>query len=334
MGERGQASRKVIGITGVTGTLGRALKTIFLERGYSVIGLVRSTSQTTRAEHGLGYREVVGDVTKPQSLVDFVRPVDVVIHLAAYVGHGSTSDYDAVNVAGTRNLCQAIVHHNPSCRLVHCSSIAVLRIPRLAPFFATAYARSKAAAGKVVALYQETKGLSATTVYPGLIYGPGDTKFLPTVIRRLKKGGVFLVSGGERHAPLIYVSDLCELFFRAATLNEAIGQHYIGTSGEQAGIHDFFAMIADKVGAEKPTRRLPKSVLAPIAYVMENSFRLFKVRSTPPLSQRVVDVLSINFARHTAEANAKLGWRPRVSTEEGLARYLEWAKEEMPDALR
>lgn len=322
--EFNKSKKTVVGVTGATGTLGSALVQLFLSRNFAVVCLVRNRKKVKLPET-TDLTFIEGDISNKQAVEQFVVGLDACIHLAAHVGHGTIEAYRNVNVIGTQNICDAIVSKNPKCRFVNCSSIAAMRVPKYLTFLATVYARSKHEADEVVKKYQFFHGLMATTVYPGLIYGPGDTKFLPTVIQSLKKEKIFYVSGGEYNAPLIYIDDICELFFLATTRKEALYKHYIGTAGDKIGIHDFFNLIAERVNAKKPSRKINKHLIMPCAILLENIYRLECIQKSPPLSRRVVDILSISFTQQSINENQKIGWRAKVSPREGIDRYLRWA---------
>ena len=313
-------NRPIIGVTGATGLLGRRVVCRFIEQGYHVVSYVRQRDQLMYNPRY--YSEVQGDLADDCQLEDFVRQIDVCIHLAAHVGHGTYRDYRTVNVEGTQLLCELIAKFNPHCRLVYCSSIATLRYPQWFPWLATKYARSKRQAEMLVKEYAKNKNLKAVTIYPGMIYGPGDRKFVPTIISKLKQGKLFLVGGGEKNAPLIHVDDLAELFYLAAIKREAVGQEYIGVKSGDIGIHRFIEMIAEAVNAPRPRLKIPKWLLQPVAMLWEGLYSLVGVKRLPPISRRIVDVLSINFTKNSAEANTRLGWQPKMDVERGLRQML------------
>ncbi len=312
-----------IGITGITGTLGARLSMLLLSRGHKVVGLVRS--QQTDSDNKFDYEVVLGEIGNKEVLITFVQKVDVIIHLAAHVGEGSKADYYNVNVNGLKNLATTMSEYNPACRLVNCSSIAALRIPGWMPWIASQYARSKAIADRWLSQFSQNYGLPVTTVYPGLIYGPGDQKFVPAVIEYLKASKLVLVSGGERHAPLIYIDDLCELFYLTAIKPQAAGQTFIGVGNNAMGIHRFFNLIAEATGTKPPVKKYRKVLLMPLAIASELIFGFFKKPS--PISRRIVDILSINFKPRSEKANALIGWIPVTSPGRGLARYLDQASQ-------
>jgi len=322
--EQKQSNNKIrIGITGATGGLGRRLTEMAREQGYAVKCLVRTTSKTEKlTAHGLEL--FIGDVCTESTLIDFIRNVDVCVHLAAHVGTGTRQQYLKANVEGTDNICRAITKYNPNCRLVYCSTISVLRLNPYLKFLSTNYALSKFYAEKKVESYVENQHLKATIIYPGLIYGPQDMNFVPAVINFLKEGKMIFVSGGEKDAPLVYIDDLCELFLIASTKEASIGGKYIGVGNLEIGIHDFVKKIAKKTGNSFPRYTIPKLLILPFAVVMEFFYDLLHIKKTPLLSKRAVDVMSINFTRYAKNISSESGWVPKVTIDHGLDSALQW----------
>ncbi|ABQ25732.1 NAD-dependent epimerase/dehydratase family protein [Geotalea uraniireducens] len=308
-----------IGITGCTGALGQRLTELAAAKGHMVRCLVRNTNAA-----GSDIEIVRGDLLNAESLHEFVKDLDVCIHLAAMVSHASKEQYQAINVTGTENLCNALLLHNPGCRLIHCSTISVLRLRRYLKFLSTNYAISKYYAEKKVTWFQKKKGLKAIIIYPGLIFGPYDSKFIPFIAQSLKKGKVFLVSGGERRAPLIFIDDLCELFLLAAENEKAIGGKYVGVGRLEMGIHDFIRLIAEKTGSPIPWLKFPKWLVFPLAMISEGIYSLLGREKPPALTKRAVDILSINFA-HSCDND--LGWQPKTTVFEGVDQAWHWYSE-------
>lgn len=317
----------IFGITGSTGVLGRRLTEYMIENGHQVKCLIRTTKQAKWFEK-LDIPIVHGDICIPGSLVDFVKDIDTCIHLAAQVGFAEKSQYRKVNVGGTRNLCQAIIENNPQCHLINCSTISALKVKSFCRINNSDYAISKYCAEKLIDYYTEEHGLQATTIYPGLIYGPQDTNFVPTVINYLRRGNFFLVSGGEKNAPLIYIDDLCELFLLSATNEIAIGKKYISVKGLDIGIHGFIKLIAENIDCPPPRHTIPKTLVLPVAVLLDNLHKILKIHKSPKISKRVVDLLSINFKQNHDDATNDLGWTHNTPIKEGLALTLKWCKEQ------
>src|SRR5205085_9388315 len=102
-----------------------------------------------------------GDVRQPETLVEPMRGVDTVYHLAAIHGLWRPKyEYYAVNATGTENICKAALAADVR-RLIHVSSWAVygmdLGLPAREDFplkpIPDLYARSKTEADKLVQRY-------------------------------------------------------------------------------------------------------------------------------------------------------------------------------------
>ena len=90
-------------VTGANGFTGSHLVNILQQRGDSVVGLVRKSSNLT----SLGDRSfelVYGDITDRDALRKAMSEVDTVFHTAAYVELGlvNAAEMERVNVEGTR----------------------------------------------------------------------------------------------------------------------------------------------------------------------------------------------------------------------------------------
>lgn len=311
-----------IGITGASGSLGKRLLRHLLnkhkdETNIRIHCLVRNP-ESIKSVASEGCNIVEGDLHNTQVLQTFVNNLDVCVHLASLVGFATTKDYHHTNVLGTENLCAAIAGVNPECRLIYCSSITVLRRNKIFPWFNTAYANSKHAGELIVNEYQRQFKLCVNFIYPGLIYGPGDTHLLPNLKRHLKKGSMFFITGGEVNAPLIYIDDLCELFSYAIFHRLENGKKLIGVGPQDVGIHRFIAMVATELGLSSPKVTLPKCIVSPTAIVLECIYRLLGKKNAPPISKRAVNFLSGQLdPKFVASTNGQ-EWTGKTRISEGL----------------
>jgi dihydroflavonol-4-reductase len=322
-----------IGITGVTGNLGRRLLGYLLARlndSDQIYCLVRDIEKA-QAMHLDSAHKIIwikGEIDNASAVIDFIEHLDICIHLASLVGFASKKDYAQVNKIGTETLCAAIAALNPRCRLIHCSSIAVLRCNTKTLWLNTDYANSKSAADAVVKRYADRHNLHNNIVYPGIIYGPEETNFIPTLSRYLKKGVVFFINGGEQHCPAVYIDDLCELFWQVIVKHPASGQHFIGVGPQEYGIHQFISELATGLNLRAPKLTLPKWLLLPIAIAMEKLYQLFNSTKAPLISKRSVDMLSINLSPELVHQYNQDFWAPKVKMTEGLETSLKWYKEQ------
>jgi nucleoside-diphosphate-sugar epimerase len=318
-----------IGITGATGNLGRRMLHYFAEQfsrdthlQVRVKCLVRSVEKLPTPKN-LTVIPVMGDLTHKESLIEFVQDLDVCIHLASLVGFGRVADYHQVNVLGTQALCEALSRYNSQCRLIHCSSIAVLRRNSFFTWLNTDYANSKFKADQVVNEYRR-KGLEAHIIYPGLIYGPEDTHFIPTLAGYLRRQKVIFLTGGEKNCPAIYIDDLCALFYFVVRSNYMSGRDYIGVGPQELGIHQFINRLANLLEVPQPKIKLPKWLLVPVALCSELWYHLRQVPAFPTVSKRSIDLLSIHLPPQLVQDYNGNRWHASITANEGLDRALGW----------
>jgi dihydroflavonol-4-reductase len=171
-------------VTGATGLLGNNIVRQLVEAGESVRVLARSSSDS-RPLDGLPIERAPGDVRDAAALNDACRSVDIVIHSAGHVhlGWKYLDQLRAINVEGTRNIAAAA--RGAGARLVHVSAINALGLGRLDQpadeesalpgIVECGYVVTKREAEHVV-LEEVGRGLDATIVNPGCMFGPWDWK--------------------------------------------------------------------------------------------------------------------------------------------------------------
>jgi hypothetical protein len=130
---------KLAAITGATGFLGRYIVRAIAARGWRVRVLARQPIDHPQFA-GLQLDAVPGDLSNGEALRALVDGADVIIHAAGLIKARSSAAFEAVNVAGTANLAQAIEKSGTSPRVLLVSSMAA-REPTL-----SSYARTKRAA--------------------------------------------------------------------------------------------------------------------------------------------------------------------------------------------
>ncbi len=200
-------------VTGGSGFVGKHLVATLISRGDRVRVLALPSDDTTWLEqrHVAVYR---GDVRWSATIPPAIEGVDAVFHLAAMSDvWRPISEYRAVNVAGTVNVCRAALNAGVK-RLVHLSSSSVYGcgVGRLAdegvPLrpFPDPYPVSKAEAD--LAVQRMTRaGLPAVILRPDQIFGPGDHLHFGRMASRLHHGIGVVIGSGVNRLPLVYVDD-------------------------------------------------------------------------------------------------------------------------------
>ena len=190
-----------------------------------------------RAYEGFEVEVIKGDITDKESLEPIFKNVDIVFHTAALINldRRYKKQIRLVNVAGTKNVCEAALQAGVK-KLIHFSSVdAFYRFPIEEPLLesrkliddpnAVPYDLSKADGQKIVLEFCE-KDLDASIIHPTSIVGPNDFKpGLPM------QEMVNLANGKRKLLPnwgynFVDVRDLCITAISAVKLGRT-GQNYI-----------------------------------------------------------------------------------------------------------
>ena len=288
-------------------------------------------------------------MTDPSAVAAAVRGADTVFHLAACARPWARDprEFTAVNVEGTRLVCDAALTHGAR-RLVHVSTELVQEpvVDR------TAYQRTKRAGEALVAAYV-ARGGDAVIVRPTRVYGPGPLNPANSVTRviDLYRRGLLRVrirardagsgkweelpraaGSGKREAQpreagsgkrearanYVYVDDVVDGLLRAAERGTTGTAYLIG--GENLTVADLLNLVGEACGRQHATLPLPRTAVRFVAGLAELGGL---VGLTPPITRDWVDLLTEDRPMSWALAERELGYTPR-SAREGVAATVAW----------
>jgi dTDP-glucose 4,6-dehydratase len=264
------------------------------------------------AEGNLNHRFVKGSITDATLVDGLVAECDIVVHFAAE-SHVDRSIMDpgafvVTNVHGTYVLLEAAKKHGK--RFHHVSTDEVFGSLEKddAPFDESTpydprspYSASKAASDHLVRAYYHTYGLPVTISNCSNNYGPYHfpEKLIPLAITNLLEGKSVPVYGdGLQVRDWLYVEDHCraiDMIIHHGKLGET---YCIGGNAETENI-----VIVQKL----------------LALLGKDESSIEYVKDRAGHDRRY----AINFTKIKNE----LGWEPTVTLEEGLAKTVEWFKE-------
>ncbi|MGA8573082.1 MAG: GDP-mannose 4,6-dehydratase [Desulfobaccales bacterium] len=315
-------NKKVL-VTGAGGFIGSHLVERLAELGARVRALVRYNS---RNDWGLiellptlvkDHLEVIaGDVTDPFGTARSVAGCEVIFHLAALIAipysYTAPSQFVAVNCGGTLNLLEAARQQGVE-RFVHTSTSETYGTAQYTPIDEnhplrgqSPYAASKIGADKLAESYYLSFGVPVATIRPFNTYGPRQSAraVIPTIISQALNGDLIRLGSLSPVRDLNYVSDTVEGFIKVAESPRAIGEVINIGSGKSVSIGELAGKILDLLGGNKRV-------------VTEDE----RVR---PEASEVLELLCDH-----RKARELIGWEPRVSLEEGLARTIKFIQEHL-----
>ncbi|GAA6615905.1 NAD-dependent epimerase/dehydratase family protein [Scytonema sp. NUACC26] len=306
-------------VTGANGFTGSHLIKALQNRGNTVVGLVRKSSNLTRLEN-LNVKLVYGDITDRDALRAVMVDIDIVFHTAAYVELGivNEAEMERVNVEGTRAVIE-VARETGVSKLVYCSTIGLFgdtqgqavneTFQRTQKYFSSAYDRTKYQAQQLVDRAVEA-GFHAVSVLPSGIFGTDDPHFGP-VLDLFSKGKLKVWAGGDRITGIVHVDDLAEAMILAAEKGKP-GDYYIISAGDLT-LREMFAIVSQETGIPAP-REVPKPLVRLAGNLLDPIGRLLKWQ--PPISRERVHYIYDRCVRVDAtKARNELGWNPRSVTE-------------------
>jgi len=317
-------------VTGGGGFLGKAIVLKLLERGYEV----RSFSRGDYPELlKLGVVVVRGDISNAEDVNTAVDGSDVVFHVAAKPGiWGPYEEYHRTNVEGTENIITACRNHGIK-RLVYTSSPSVVHsggdvegIDESEPYadhFETHYPKTKAIAEKMV-LNANSKHFATVALRPHLIWGPGDNHLIPRLIQRGRSGRLSKVGKKTHLVDSVYIDNAAKAHLLAADRlrpgSDIAGKAYFISQGEPVDISELMNGIIATAGIPPIKRTVPPGLAYASGWFFEIIYTLFRIKKEPPMTRFLAKQLSTAHWFDISAARRDLGYKPKISIEEGLKR--------------
>lgn len=326
--------KRILLVTGGGGFLGGAIVRFLISEGEKV----RSFSRNHYSElEALGVEQVQGDLSDLNAVTSACQEVEAVFHVAAKPGvWGRYEAFYQPNVVGTEN----IIHACKSCgvqRLIYTSSPSVVfdgndmegvdeTIPYPSAFHAP-YPQTKAVAEYKVLEAAKT-GLPAIALRPHLIWGPGDNHLVPRIIQRAHR--LRQIGDGSNLVDTIYIDNaawahvLAEKKLRSNP--ELSGRIYFISQDEPIALWEMINRILAAGGKPPVTRRISPGAAQKVGFILEVIYKLFNVKTEPPITRFVAKELATSHWFNIQAAKTDLGYKPIVSTDEGLKRLAVWLK--------
>jgi UDP-glucose 4-epimerase len=254
----------------------------------------------------------VVDRSAMDSVARKIKP-QVIFHMAAFTHVGKSwirvDECIQTNVQGTVSLLEALNDVGYERFINFGTSEIYGDIP--APFREDAivnpispYAVSKYAAERFCRMFNRSYGWPLVMLRPFNAYGPGQTpdRVIPEIIARAVRGQELAMTQGRQTREFNYVEDLVDGFVRAAVTPGIDGEVINIGCGEDVSMRDLATTILDLMG----------NPITP------------KFGALPERPAEIMEMRCDN-----TKAKELLGWEPKHSLAEGLAKTIEWYKGEL-----
>lgn len=317
-------------VTGGGGFLGKALSRELLKHG----AFVRSVARKYYAElEELGVESHQLDLAfEHERLIGLCEGIDVVFHVAAKVDMwGPYREFFAVNVGGTRAILAACQAAGVK-RLVYTSSPSVIAsggdlrgVNEDHPYpdhYDAHYPATKAIAEQEVLAAHNSAGLRTIALRPHLIFGPGDTNLLPTIIERARAGRLVRVGDGDNLVDLCFIEDCVRAHLLAAEAlehNPSVGgKPYFISQGEPVKLWDWIDEVLSRNHLPPVQRGVPLGMAVGLASLLELGSKLRPGRPEPLFTRFLAREMATSHYFDISRARSCLGYEPQYSMAQAL----------------
>jgi dTDP-glucose 4,6-dehydratase len=305
-------------ITGGAGFIGSHLVERIIDDNEVIVfdNLHRNALDYTNLKEHKNLKLVKGDILDSKQLEESMDKVDMVIHLAAIAGVGTTVGKPTttlkVNLIGSYNLLEACKKKNiGKCIVFSTSEVYGPNIyeadeggmTTLGPIGKPrwVYAMSKLASEFLADSYQREYGIKFTSVRPFNVYGPrqiGEGAIHNFIARAVKNKPITVHEPGSQIRSWCYIDDMIDGMEKILVNDKAEGEVF-------------------NIGNPKATSTTLQTAETVIRLSDSKSKIGFKELKYPEVNIRVPSI---------DKAKRILGFEPKVSFEEGIKRTIDWYK--------
>jgi nucleoside-diphosphate-sugar epimerase len=309
-------------VTGASGFVGGSLVERLCNE-HTFYAMARSEKAAEKVKQ-LGAIPVLCELGKVKE--ENLSGCEMVIHSAAFIKEwGTRKEFWETTVEGTRQLLDVSRKAGVK-KFIQISTEALLftgqdlnNVDETYPYPTQSkflYSESKLEAEKL-ALASNAPGFEVSVIRPRLVWGPGDQTVLPVLINMIKQNKFFWINGGKNITSHTHIYNTVE-GIRCLINNWKGNEVYFITDEEVHSYKEFLTKYINTQGITIKDKSLPKGVARFMADIMESIWKLFNLKSTPPITKFPAYMMSSNFIINIAKAKKDLHYKPVIDFESAM----------------
>lgn len=320
-------------VTGATGFLGS--RTIEKLAHESEVMKIIAAGRKKKSIHAVNHSKIeyrLGDLTDADYVESIVSEVDYVVNCASLSSpFGDYEEFVKANVDTQRLLIkysekfgvQRFVYiSTPAIYNEFSDKFGVKESDSLPIKLINHYAVTKLMAEKLI----QQSSLSHIIIRPRALIGRGDTVIMPRLIRAYEAGRLRLIGDGQNRIDLTAVSNVADAIWLSLTTEEEnCNDVYNISNGEPVLLWEKIRFVLRELGLELSDKKLSYVGAMRIATVLELVSKVTK--KEPTLMRYSVSTLANSLTIDITKAKEKLGYEPKMTTDEAIRAFLDWYKE-------
>lgn len=325
-------------VTGGGGFLGSAIVKRLVDRGDDVRSLARNKYDELAK---MGVDQNQGDIADADTVARACENRDIVFHVAAKpLSWGKYDDYFRINVTGTQNVINACLKLNIP-QLVYTSTPSVVfngqdieGVDESMPYpakYCTHYSETKAI-GEQHVVHASSPQLKTIILRPHEIWGPGDNHILPRLVARAKR--LKQIGSGKNLIDTIYIDDAADAHILAADKleeNPALsGKIYFISQDEPVPAWDMVNAMLKAAGCSPVKKSVPFRVAWLAGALLEFIYTTLRLPGEPYITRFMAEAVSQSHWFNISAAKQDLGYKPKLTTAQGLKKLEDWLKSGQP----
>lgn len=318
-------------VTGGSGFVGSHLVDLLLEKKFSVRCIVRKSSDLKwLANKSI---EIIDcGLFDYDGLNKAFEGATYIFHVAGVVKAKTKDGYFKGNVETTRTILSAALNHKSTLKKVVIVSSQTASGPSLhgvpktesdVSIPITTYGRSKREQELVAEKYMTE--FPITICRAPAVYGERDKEIF-IFFKTFAQGLMTTIGFNEKTISLIHVRDLVEGLFLAAISQNSAGQTYFITSEKFYNWEEIGNTTAKVLNKNPIKLKVPHWLVYAIMSVTE-FFALFSKSPTIMNREKARDVTQTAWTCSPQKAIEQIGFKQKISLEEGIGRTIRWYKE-------